>query len=191
MALIASQKSGALAPASEAVLGDAVEDAAGMAGGERAHEDRPADGDHHRHRGEPERDRDRLEHDLERRPVLADRVAEVALGEPDEEIAELHDERLVEAVALVELLALLDRGVDRQIEVGRAAGQPGEEEDEDDQPDQGEQAVQRAADDEGAHRPDPPLSGACAGQLNRIVASWISLLVEIVGRKFTRGLTRV
>jgi hypothetical protein len=139
--------------------GDAVEGAAGVSGGERADGDGPGERDGHRHGGEPERGRDGLEHDLERRAVLADRVAEVARGEPDQEVAELRHQGLVEAVPPVELLALLDGSVDRQVEVGRAAGEAGEEEDQHDEPDQGEEAVQPATHDEGAHRVGTPSLG--------------------------------
>ena len=78
--------------------------------------------------------------------------AEIAGGEVAEEAAELHDQRIAEAVLVAELLPGLDRGVDRQIEIGGIAGQPGEEEDGDDQPRERYQALQRALRYEAAHR---------------------------------------
>ena len=79
-------------------------------------------------------------------------MAEVERAEIGHEGAELHDQRLVEAVPLVERLPRLERGVDRQVEVGGTAGQARQEEHEHDQPDQGEQAVERASAQIGAHQ---------------------------------------
>ena len=50
--------------------------------------------------GELQRRRKGLQHDLERRPGLADRFAEIEPGEVAEEAAELLDQRIVEAVLL-------------------------------------------------------------------------------------------
>ena len=170
MPLIAIQKSGALAPEQRQHRGDAVEQAAGAVGGERADHDRERQGQAHGDAGELERRRHGFQHQLERRPALADRFAEIAGGEVAEEAAELHDQGIAEAVLVAELLPGLDRGVDRQIEIGGIAGQPGEEEDGDDQPRERYQALQRALRYEAAHR-SPGLTREVSLSIAFIVSS--------------------
>ena len=58
---------------------------------------------------------------------------------------ELHQQRIGEAMPLGELGARLERGVQRQIQVGRIPGPPREKEDENDQTQKRDQAVQTAS----------------------------------------------
>ena len=64
--------------------------------------------------GEPERPDEGLQHDVDRRARLAQAVAEVEVQHVPDVAAELHDQRVVQAVQLAELLDHLRRRVDRQ-----------------------------------------------------------------------------
>jgi hypothetical protein len=55
------------------------------------------------------------------RPIPS--YAQIEPGEAFEKPDELHYQRLIEAVLLCELGARLERGIERQIEIGRIAGQ--------------------------------------------------------------------
>ena len=143
MPVIATQKSGALAPASEITLAMRSNAPPGRYAASAPTTTARPSAAAMVIAGELERGRKRLQHDLERRPRLADRDAEIEAGEIREEPAELLQQRVVEAVLLGELGARLERGIERQIEVGRIAGQPREEEDQDDQPGERDEARQR------------------------------------------------
>ncbi|WP_326893000.1 hypothetical protein U8P73_26560 (plasmid) [Rhizobium beringeri] len=82
-------------------------------------------------------------------------MTEIALCKIRDITAELHDQRIVETVHLTELLAHLRGRVDRQIEVGRIARQPGEEEHDDDKHHERYATGDRAFADETLHATPP------------------------------------
>ena len=114
MPMIATQNSGALAPASEVMLAIRSKTPPGTIGGKGT--DHQGQGDHNRHcqEGEHERRRKGFERDLESGASLSNGFAEITLGKAFDELRELHDQRLIEAVAFGEFLPGFERRVDRQ-----------------------------------------------------------------------------
>jgi hypothetical protein len=147
IATIATQKSGALAPASDAVLAILSNRLFGRAAASDRETERKNDRDH----GELQRLRKGFERDFHGRPVAAQRVPEIESGEIDQVTAELHDKRIVEAVRLREGLTLRFGRIERQIEIGRIAGKPREEEDEHQKSDHRDQALAGASENESEH----------------------------------------
>ena len=91
------------------------------------------------------------------------------LGEIGEKPPELHEQRIGEPVLLRKLGARLERGIERQIEIGRIARQPGEEEDEYDQAQQRDQAVQGTSGEIVPQCPSPGLPSRRPARIPRAI----------------------
>lgn len=130
---------------------DLVEQAVRACRGKRPDDDGETERKNDRDHGELQRLRKGLERDFHGRPVAAQRVPEIESGEIDKVTAELHDKRIVEAVRLREGLTLRFGRIERQIEIGRIAGKPREEEDEHQKSDHRDQALAGASENESEH----------------------------------------
>ena len=82
---------------------------------------------------------------------MAHRLAEVAVERADEEAAVLHDERIVEAHRLPELLHVLFGRVGRQQHQRRIAGEIQDEKDDEGDPQQDQQRLGQPAGQEDLH----------------------------------------
>jgi DNA-directed RNA polymerase subunit N (RpoN/RPB10) len=93
-----------------------------------------------------------VQSDIHRRLVAAERCAEVEMDNVAQIANKLDVKRLVQAMQGGKRIALGLRRVQRQIQVGRIAGQSGEKEYQHQQAGNGDQALGRALQDIGLHR---------------------------------------
>ncbi len=134
---------------------DAVDDASRAQRGDHPERDRDQHGEGDAGEDQLERRREMLEHDPDRRPVLQERRAEVALREISDVLAELRQDGPVEADLVPERGTLRGRRLERQHHLDRVAHEPGRDEHDHGHAEDDDEALDDPPDRESAH-PDAP-----------------------------------